>query len=353
MKKVCLIGQFPPPIHGLSKALKTLIDSYFLSNKYDLSSIDITNNKDILNSLKKIQRNDSDIFYFTISHSVLGNIRDLIILRELVKKNKKIVIHYHGGHYKELFNKMNFLQKKLNKYYLNKVNSIIVLGESLKYLFSDVVQNKNKISVCENYVEDTSIINIEEMNIKISNMLLKKKIDVLYLSNFIFTKGYFDVLLAAAQLKNENITFHFAGKFFDKKEEINFHNFIKDNDLKNIKYYGVVKGDPKRQLLTECDLFVLPTYYHIEGQPISLIEAMANGLAPITTNHAGIPDIITDRNGFIIRKKSVEDIKNIILKLSINREEIQNIAYINRELVNKKYKEIDYIKRIDNIFESL
>ena len=42
-KKVGIIGQFPPPIHGLSKALDTLYNSY-LKQEFNFTKIDITNN---------------------------------------------------------------------------------------------------------------------------------------------------------------------------------------------------------------------------------------------------------------------------------------------------------------------
>ena len=89
MKKICLIGQFPPPIHGLSKALETIRVSEYLSERFVITHINITNNKKFISHIKNIRNNESDIFYFTISHSKLGNMRDLIILKELVKKNKK------------------------------------------------------------------------------------------------------------------------------------------------------------------------------------------------------------------------------------------------------------------------
>ncbi len=48
----------------------------------------------------------------------------------------------------------------------------------------------------------------------------------------------------------------------------------------------------KRKLLKECYIFALPTRYRNEGQPISILEAMGNGMFIITTDHAGIPDIV-------------------------------------------------------------
>ena len=42
-KKVCFIAQFPPPLHGLSKAVETIYNSEAM-NEFDLEKIDITNN---------------------------------------------------------------------------------------------------------------------------------------------------------------------------------------------------------------------------------------------------------------------------------------------------------------------
>lgn len=50
MKSICFLAQFPPPMHGLSKAVETLYNSR-LKDKYHFSKIDITNNKRILQSL--------------------------------------------------------------------------------------------------------------------------------------------------------------------------------------------------------------------------------------------------------------------------------------------------------------
>ena len=42
--KICFIAQFPPPVHGLSKAVDTLFHSH-LRNEFDFQGVDISNNK--------------------------------------------------------------------------------------------------------------------------------------------------------------------------------------------------------------------------------------------------------------------------------------------------------------------
>ena len=129
-----------------------------------------------------------------------------------------------------------------------------------------------------------------------------------YLSNFIESKGYKEVLELAAkstkQSKKNTLHFHFAGKF-SKKRRMYFENFITKHQLENtITYHGIVSGKKKNDLLNLCNIFILLTRYPNEGQPISILEAMGNAMTIITTNHAGIPDIATNKeHGLVIDKK--------------------------------------------------
>lgn len=352
LKKICLIGQFPPPIHGLSKALETIRLSNYLNDRFIITHVDITDNKKFLSHIKSIRKNKSDIYYFTISHSKLGNIRDLIILHELVRKRRKIVIHYHGGYYRKLYLDMNLLQKKLNKILISKVDAIIVLSKSLKHLFYEFV-DENRIKTCENFVEDSSLLSEKEFYYKISKLKNKENIDVLFLSNFIKSKGYFEILELARKTKNKKINFHFAGKFFNEEDKKEFTHFLSKNQLDNVQYYGIVDGNKKKKLLMNCDVFILPTYYHIEGQPISIIESMANGLTIISTKHAGIPDIVSENNGYLIDPNHIEDIENPIFDLLNNRWKLINFARINRDYALSNFKEIDYLKRLEKIFNEI
>jgi glycosyltransferase involved in cell wall biosynthesis len=49
----------------------------------------------------------------------------------------------------------------------------------------------------------------------------------------------------------------------------------------------------------------LPTAYPWEGQPISIVEALAYGLPVIATRYRGIPEQVIDGyNGFLLEEKS-------------------------------------------------
>lgn len=353
-KKICFISQFPPPIHGLSKAVDTLYSSY-LVKKFNFEKIDITQNKLFFLNLIRLLKSDADLFYFTISQSKGGNIRDLIILNLLNVRQKKCLIHLHGGYYRNLIEKdIMSWQRKMNYIAMSKVEGAIVLSDSLKFLFEGMI-DEEKIYVIPNCVDDNYLISDKEFNVKLERLKKIQIKQVLYLSNFIKSKGYPKVL-EMARLEKENhlltgerkLHFNFAGHFFDKQEEDFFHEFICKYNLGDyITYHGVVNGESKRQLLKDNHIFMLPTRYPNEGQPISLLEAMGNGMFIITTDHAGIPDIVKDNvNGIVMLNDNVQSVYD-----KLNDVSFVKIANNNRNKIMNFYRERIYLENMEYYFD--
>lgn len=358
-KSICFITQFPPPIHGLSKAVETLFNSP-LKDKYHFGKINITNNRMILLNLLKIAFSKYDLYYFTISQTKGGNWRDLLILKLLEWKRAKCLVHLHGGYYRKLIdNDCGNRQRELNYKAIKRIAGCIVLGKSLKSIFEGLT-DKEKIFVVPNCVDNQYFLPLSLLEEKINRIRNSNRLNILYLSNFIETKGYREVLQLALMAKDnqwKHIQFHFAGKFFAKEEEDFFFGFIESNQLKEyITYHGIVSGDKKKNLLQQCHLFVLLTRYPNEGQPISILEAMGNAMGIITTDHAGIPDIVEDRaNGLMVNKNDIQlkQIFDYIQYLDLHREALQRICKTNYSIANTRYTEAQYISNMDNVFHTV
>lgn len=357
MKKICFIAQFPPPIHGLSKAVDTLYSSR-LKDKYELSKVDITNNKKILANLLKILISNCDLYYFTISQTRGGNIRDLLIIKLLLMKKKKVVIHLHGGYYRKMLeSECGKIQKYINFKLLNKTSGAIVLGKSLKKMFDGLIDDR-KIYIVENCIDNQFLMNDSEFANKLVEVRNKNKFAILYLSNFIESKGYKDVLNVAKLLKDrkiDNFRFVFAGKFFKDQDEKEFCDFIVKHGLAEmVDYRGIVIGDKKKNLLKESDIFILLTRYKNEGQPISIIEAMGNGLSIVTTNYSGIPDLVdNNKNGYFVDYNNYDEIIDRLLYLFKNRDKQIDIMINNRKKIVQNFNEEKYIDKIDKIFSEV
>lgn len=362
-KKICFIAQFPPPMHGLSKAVETLYNSN-LSDEFDFEKIDIKKNKEFFKNLIRIWKSKANLFYFTNSQTIGGNIRDLIILQLLSLQKKKCLIHLHGGYFRKLVdNDMSSLQRKLNYNVIRRLAGVIVLSKSLKSIFQGMIDD-NKVFVVPNCVDDEFLISDTEIEEKMAVLNNKEVFRVLYLSNFIETKGYPEVL-EMAKLEKERVIagekkrlhFDFAGKFFEEKDKNFFENYIRDNKLEEfVTYHGVVGGRQKKELLKQCDIFTLLTRYPKEGQPISILEAMGNGMIIVTTDHAGIPDIVEDGvNGIIIEKSSVTaDICFNRLRTAVQTDRDWTlIARNNRMKIKVQMSEDKYIENIRRIYKKL
>jgi glycosyltransferase involved in cell wall biosynthesis len=63
-----------------------------------------------------------------------------------------------------------------------------------------------------------------------------------------------------------------------------------------IRWIRSAAGAEKSALFRQADIFVLPTRYSVEAQPLVLLEAMATGCAIITTRIGEIATILDDRS---------------------------------------------------------
>ena len=359
-KKICFIAQFPPPVHGLSKAVETLYNSN-MNQEFAFEKIDITNNKLFFKNFMKIKKSNADLFYFTISQTKGGNLRDLMILKLLRKQKKKCLIHLHGGYYRTLVdNDMPKWQKRVNYKAVSDIDGAIVLGDSLKWIFEGMLPDE-RIFIVPNCADDGYVMSDEAFEKKLTAQNQQKVRHILYLSNFIRSKGYPEVL-ELAKLEKERcagggermLHFDFAGGFFEEAEKKFFFDYIKNNRLENyVTYHGAVGGDKKRALLNKCDVFALLTRYPKEGQPISILEAMGNGMIIVTTDHAGIPDIVRDSiNGIVVKKDfNIKELYSSIC--GISRDELKSIASNNRRTVTDFYNQRTYICRILECFRKI
>ena len=138
----------------------------------------------------------------------------------------------------------------------------------------------------------------------------------------------------------------FAGEIYTSPDDIkklsakelkkNFLTKIASlKDPSAVKFVGQVYGKKKYELLKKSDIFVLPTYYLNEGQPISIIEAMAFKNTIITTKFRSIPDLIKEKEEcFFVKTKDPSSIAKILSYLNSNRDILKK----TQEKCYEKYK---------------
>ena len=71
-------------------------------------------------------------------------------------------------------------------------------------------------------------------------------------------------------------------------------------------------GSEKAALFRKADLFVLPTRYAVEAQPLVLLEAMASGCAIVTTSIGEIPTILDPQCAALIGSATVDELVPVL-----------------------------------------
>lgn len=354
---ICFLAQFPPPMHGLSKAVETLYNSR-LNEKFGFEKIDIANNKAIMKSLWKLMTTKAPVVYFTTAQTGGGNWRDLLFLKVISLRKKKCIVHLHGGYYRTLIDKdCGARQRNMNVNAMAKVDAAIVLGDSLHWIYEGLVPDE-KIYTVKNCIDDQyCAADIDEKLVEVKKA---DKLHVLYLSNFIASKGYPELLEVAKVLHERGLDnkfeFHFAGKFFEQKEEEFFRGYVKGNALERIvTLHGPTYGEAKSELLRKCQVFSLLTTYPNEGQPISILEAMGNGMAIVTTDHAGIADIATAENGIVCKKTEIDTtaVADYLERMYADRVSLAEVCKKNFVRVRNEFTERNYIDAMERVFDAV
>lgn len=358
--KILVIGPLPLPINGCSIANQILVDH--LGKRGDVSfktidtnTVNISSDKVGTFSFRKffsffrsykqlLLIRNADVVYTTPGQTFLGIAKYIPFFTMCLVFSKPYIIHIHGNHLGNEYKTLTGVKKQLFDRFIGKAAAGIVLSESLRANFDGLLPS-DRVYVVENFA----------LNELISEKPVDKPKDLLrllYLSNLMTEKGILDVLDGLLILLDKGIPFKadIAGKIEDESYEIVSERLKKLEGY--ITYHGPVFGQQKVDLLDDANVFILPTYYKMEGQPISIIEAMATGNIVVSTKFSGIPDIMNLKNGFFVESKSPTSVAGVLTEISTNiGDHVQRISQNNADHVKANFTEEKFASKILAVME--
>lgn len=346
--KILLVSPLPPPAGGM--ALWTQQYLKYMSGRgiqVDIVNIAVTGKRavnytkksiigEVLRTLKIFIKTLSfsikgkyDLVHVNTSCSKNGITRDKIILQILRFFKNKIILQCHCDIVYALSNERSF---KVFKNMLKLSDKCLVLNKGSKdfiseYYHTDALIVPNFIS--EEYEDAIS------PHKKISDEVKT----VLYVGHILVTKGC-DIIIDAAK-QYPQIQFRLVGHISPKFSEIILPN--------NVVLLGEKNRTQVNNEYKNADVLLFPT--HMEGFPLTIIEAMAYGLPIITTRVGAIPDILEDRGALYIPVNSVQALIESIDKIRDKKSRIDMSSFnqqkVKKYLINNVLDEL-----IENIYFS-
>jgi glycosyltransferase involved in cell wall biosynthesis len=270
--------------------------------------------------IKYLYTKDIDIVQIhTSSYLDFYDLSFCIIISKVYKK--KVIVRYGGAEFPSFYRYSIWIARKYLKWAITLPDKLIVQSIYWYKYFIELGVKESSLIIIPNFVDD----NMYSFN---DSKYMKDVLDVLFMpASSLRRKGFIDIKNSIQKLANDyhDITFHIVGP--------EVYKYISGS---NIKTYNYIEGKDKTDLFNLCNIYLLPT--HSEGFPNSLIEAMASGMAVISTNIPQIKCLVIDEyNCLLIDPGSASQFEKVFSSLISDKNKIKYIGKNARKLVEERY----------------
>jgi glycosyltransferase involved in cell wall biosynthesis len=355
--KVLMIGPFPPILNGVTISndflFRSLIERGRKVSKINTETGKIASRQGDRISLSKIltflsiYKNIFQIFgksvvYITIGQTFWGLAKYAPFMVLCKVLGIPYVLHIHGGYICDAYNQMPSNKKRLFRFLIGKSVRVIALSTSLAKQIQDTFPKTN-VAVVENFYDPELIKpTLPRTDHKAPHFL--------FLSNLMLGKGILEFLDALIILKkHEQLEFKvsIAGSIEKGIGKILSHKVKELAD--SVHFFGIADFQKKKELLYWSDIFVLPTWYIMEGQPLSIIEAYVTGNIVVSTHQGGIKDISNYETFYKVATKDAGKLAEALKSLNNQRADLKGKMQIVSQQCAERFAPERFCTAIDEI----
>lgn len=347
---VLVIGVLPPPVQGMPMVTQAV-----------LNRIKVCCNTKFVNLSSPGKQGHS----FTIRKAIKIFVGVLSIVRVSAKPAKRLYMPVDAGlgmyytlllsNLAKLFGFNIFLHHHSWAYIARK-------DWRMKLLVSLVSKRATHIVLCDNMRREFCYVYPRAENvIKLSNAVFfpppsisrrrqSEYLTIGHLSNLTIEKGLLIVIETFRKLLAENIASKLilAGPATSEIERRAIENArLEFGDL--LQYRGPVFGKEKEMFFEDIDVFLFPTIYKNEAQPLVMFEALKNGIPFVAFARGCIPSDLDVNGGICIGKDKdfSEHALPILMEWASNREKLWEssrfAAFRARQLINLARNELEQL----------
>ena len=361
-----MIGDIPPPISGpeilFQKLINSRIRDYFQLRVFGFRLNQDNATRGDLHPRKILQfflnlREFRDLLQhfpaeyvsYSFSQTLPGFMKDFAVILMIKPWCRKLILHMQGSNFNLFYARQAWPVRFIIRHTLNSAAVVFVQSECISENLAGIVK-PDKIHVLYNTLDKNELTPLTRAKPQMG-------MNVLFLANLSFSKGYHDTLRAIPYVIKEvpDVIFSFAGAHVKLSDERNIKpkdicagverlvadaHTIEQRYANHIRYLGVVTGYDKEAAWRQCDVFVLPSYS--ESFPTSVLEAMGHGLPVVTTPVGANCDIFAATPEILVEPGNPIQLAHAIVTLLRSKTLREKYGDLNYNLVQHKFT-IDHV----------
>jgi len=346
-----MLGPFPPVIGGVVTSIQYLMNSPLgehylfipvstMSRKH--GSMDYDRElpvckaarvvKDLFHLMAVVLAESPALIHINTSLETGAFQRDALYLLFCKLMGRKVLLHIHGGRLDTFLAGWGRMSAGAILAMLRMADAIVVLSEIQKKPFHDHGLD-DRIHVMPNMIAAGRYTPADRLR---TDQTASFHV-VFTASHFVREKGIYELIEAAEKITDRDCGMHFI--LIGGGEEIKaVRDRIHATGLSgHFTLTGFISRSAIRRILTESDLFVLPSYS--EGFPYVILEAMACALPVIGTPVGAVPEIIREgENGYLVPAQNAGVLSERMDFLYRHRKTGKKMGQNNRRKIENQYQ---------------
>ena len=266
------------------------------------------------------------------------------------------VVALHGSVFTEW--PTNSLNAQLLRSVIRCAGCVTCVGSLHRQALINLGVPSGKIEIVPNTCEYDGI---EESNVTERQASSDQPLECLFLSSLTDTKGYPEYLEALEMIGSvDGAPIHavLCGPIMMDAYRKRFETYdeakvwieqkvasINESDRVQAEWIPGARGSEKKALFEQAHIFVLPTQYPVEAQPLAVIEAMAHGCAIVTTDAGELLSTVNDESAIILSAPTPDSVKQSIISLAEDEQLRLRLSQAALNQFKLKFNRERYVQR--------
>lgn len=264
-----------------------------------------------------------------------------LTLSALVRlRRRPYALHLHGGGYDDYFRSRGRLEQALVKNMFQAAHQVIVLGSN----WAQFVQDELQVSAADVAVLPNAVPGPREIPQRVTH-----PVRVLFAGRVGARKGAPELLEAWSRISaGRDAVLVLAGDLDDPDGSIR----AAVDRAERVELTGWLDAEALQDQLRRAQILVLPS--RAENLPLSLLEGMAWGLAPVVTPVGAVPEVVDDgENGMLVPVGDPEALSQALATLLDDDARRTRMGAAARTTWEQGYSLDGYRERFDDILEAV